>query len=164
MNISLFFKTRMWQQQCLLLLIFFSLLMFYGRAVAGINFLSISDHAVIMYDAPSLKAEKLYVASRFLPVEAVVNVEDWVKVRDSGGVFAWVEKKFLSNKRYIIVTVPLADVFRDADTNSDLLFQVEKSVVMEWLDSTGAGWVKVRHLDGQIGQIGYIRISQVWGI
>lgn len=147
--------------QCLLMLVLFSLLMSNARAFAGIDFLSITDHAVIMYDAPSLKAEKLYVASRFLPVEAVVNVEDWVKVRDSGGVFAWVEKKSLSNKRYVIVTAPLADIFREADTSSDLLFQAEKDVVMEWLDSTGVGWVKVRHFDGQIG---YVRINQVWGI
>lgn len=159
MDIFLFFRTRMWRHQCFLILVLFSLIS--ARAFAGIDFLSISDHAVVMYDAPSLKAEKLYVASRFLPVEAVVNVEDWVKVRDSSGVFAWVEKKSLSNKRYIIVTVPLADVFRAADTSSDLLFQAEKDVVMEWLDSTGIGWVKVRHFDGQIG---YIRISQVWGI
>ena len=161
MNNFLFLKTRMWQHQCLLMIVLISLLMLHGRAFSGIDFLSISDDAVIMYDAPSLKAEKLYVASRFLPVEAVVNVEDWVKVRDSSGIFAWVEKKSLSSKRYIIVTVPLADVFRDADTDSDLVYQVEKNVVMEWLDSTRTGWVKVRHLDGQIG---YIRVSQVWGI
>ena len=151
----------MWQHQCLLMIVLISLLMLHGRAFSGIDFLSISDDAVIMYDAPSLKAEKLYVASRFLPVEAVVNVEEWVKVRDSSGIFAWVEKKSLSSKRYIIVTVPLADVFRDADADSDLVYQVEKNVVMEWLDSTHTGWVKVRHLDGQIG---YIRVSQVWGI
>ena len=161
MNIFLFLKTRMWQHQCLLVVMLISLLMLHGRALAGIDFLSISDHAVIMYDAPSVKAEKLYVASRFLPVEAVVNVEDWVKVRDSSGTFAWVEKKSLSSKRYIIVTVPQADVFRTTDTDSGVVFQAKKNVVMEWLDSTRTGWVKVRHLDGQIG---YIRVSQVWGI
>lgn len=161
MNNFLFLKIRMWRYQYLLMVMLISLLIPHGRAFAGIEFLSIADDAVIMYDAPSLKAEKLYVASRFLPVEAVVNVEDWVKVRDSSGIFAWVETKSLSSKRYIIVTVPLADVFRGADTNSGLVLQVEKNVVMEWFDSTHAGWVKVRHLDGQIG---YIRVSQVWGI
>ena len=161
MNNFLFLKTRMWRYQCLLMAMLVSLLMPHEHVFAGIDFLSISDDAVIMYDAPSLKAEKLFVASRFLPVEAVVNVEDWVKVRDSSGIFAWVEKKSLSSKRYIIVTVPQADVFQAADTNSGVVFQVEKNVVMEWLDSTRTGWVKVRHLDGQIG---YIRVSQVWGI
>jgi len=161
MNNFLFLKTRMWRYQCLLMAMLVSLLMPHEHVFAGIDFLSISDDAVIMYDAPSLKAEKLFVASRFLPVEAVVNVEDWVKVRDSSGIFAWVEKKSLSSKRYIIVTVPQTDVFQAADTNSGVVFQVEKNVVMEWLDSTRTGWVKVRHLDGQIG---YIRVSQVWGI
>jgi SH3-like domain-containing protein len=161
MNNFLFFKTRLWKQRCLLVITLNVLLSSHVHADNGIEFLSISDHAVIMYDAPSLKSEKLYVASRFLPVEAVVNVEGWVKVRDSSGILAWVEKKSLSKKRYIIVTAPLADVYRSADTHSSLVFQTEKNVVMEWVDSADVGWVKVRHPDGQLG---YIRVTQVWGI
>src|SRR5690348_3660275 len=80
-----------------------------GYAVAALEFFSIKDNAVVMYDAPSLKADKLYVASRNLPVEAVVKVEGWVKVRDSGGTLAWVEEKELSDKRYVIVTAPQAE-------------------------------------------------------
>ncbi len=161
MNIFFFLKTRVWLQQCLLTITLIALLTPHVHAYSGIEFLSISDHAVIMYDAPSLKAEKLYVSSRYLPVEAVVNVEGWVKVRDSSGILAWVEKKSLSKKRYVIVTAPLADVYRLADTHSGVIFQVEKNVVMEWVDSADAGWTKVRHPDGQLG---YIRVNQVWGL
>lgn len=131
-----------------------------GTAMAAMEFLSIADNAVVMYNAPSLRADKLYVASRYLPVEVVVNVEDWVKVRDSGGSLAWVEKKSLSTQRYVIVTVPLADIYQSADINAQRLFQAEENIVMEWLDSDVIGWVKVRHRDGQVG---YVKVSQVWG-
>ena len=74
-------------------------LLFSSYVIAEIEYFSIAENAVIMYDAPSLKADKLFVASLRLPVEAVVNVEDWVKVRDSSGNLTWVEKKALSQQR-----------------------------------------------------------------
>ena len=129
-------------------------------AVAEMEFFSIAENAAVMYDAPSLKADKLYVASLHLPVEAVVNVDGWVKVRDSSGSLAWVEKRMLSQQRYVVVIVPLADVYQSADTNSELIFQAEENIVLELLDSESRGWVKVRHLSGQVG---YVKINQVWG-
>lgn len=127
---------------------------------AEMEFLSLADNAVVMYDAPSLKADKLYVAGRYLPVEIVVEVDGWAKVRDSSGSLAWVEKKVLSQQRYVVVTVSLANIHQSADANSELVFQAEENIVMEWIDSDVKGWVKVRHLDGQTG---YVKVNQVWG-
>ena len=129
-------------------------------AVAEMEFFSIAENAAVMYDAPSLKADKLYVAGRYLPVEVVVNVDGWAKVRDSSGSLAWVETKVLSQQRYVVVTVPLASIYQSADMNSELVFQAEENIVMEWIDSEVKGWVKVRHLDGQTG---YVKVNQVWG-
>lgn len=148
---------RRCQNQAILLV---SLLMIQGHAIAALEFFSIADSAVIMYDAPSLKAGKVFVASRHLPVEAIVKVEGWVKVRDSGGGLAWVEEKTLSDKRYVIVTAPQAEAYQAADVNSPLLFEAQQNVVMEWLEPAVNGWIKVRHRDGQSG---YIRTHQVWG-
>ncbi|MBP6058151.1 MAG: SH3 domain-containing protein [Nitrosomonas sp.] len=137
-----------------------SILLMSNHVIAEMEYFSIAENAVVMYDAPSLKADKLYVAGLYLPVEVVVNVDGWAKVRDSSGSLAWVEKKVLSQHRYVIVTVPLADIYQSADTNSTLVFQAEENIVMEWLDSDVKGWVKVRHSDGQTG---YVKINQVWG-
>ena len=145
------------QSQAILLV---SLLVIQGHAIAALEFFSIADSAVIMYDAPSLKAGKVFVASRHLPVEAIVKVEGWVKVRDCGGGLAWVEENTLSVKRYVIVTAPQAGAYQAADVNSPLLFEVQQNVVMEWLEPAVNGWIKVRHRDGQSG---YIRTHQVWG-
>lgn len=131
-----------------------------GFVVAEMEFFSLVENAVVMYDAPSLKADKLYVAGRYLPVEVVVDVDGWAKVRDSSGSLAWVEKKILTQQRYVIVIVPLANIHQSAEMNSELVFQAEENVVMEWIDSDVKGWVKVRHLDGQTG---YVKVNQVWG-
>lgn len=130
------------------------------QANAGMDFFSIAENATIMYDAPSVKSSKLFVTSANLPVEVIVNVEGWVKVRDNMGSMAWVEKTALSEKRFVIVTVPTADVYQMTDESSELVFQAQENVVMEWLSSDTPGWVRVRHRDGQSG---YVRANQVWG-
>lgn len=159
MRNSLLIKSY-WSKSRIRALLVSMLLLLPEYAVAEMEFFSIAENAVVMYDAPSLKADKLFVADRYLPVEVVVDVEGWAKVRDSSGSLAWVEKKALSQQRYVVVTVPLADVHKSADMNSELLFQAMENIVMEWLDSDVTGWVKVRHSDGQVG---YVKVNQVWG-
>ncbi|MBA0922851.1 MAG: SH3 domain-containing protein [Nitrosospira sp.] len=154
LNLNLFWQCRI---QMMFLI---SLFIPHGNAVAALEFFSMAENAVIMYNAPSLKADKLYVASRYLPVESVVRVEGWTKVRDSSGALAWVEQRALSDKRFLIVTAIKADIYQAADLNSVLVFQAQQNVVLEWLESTANGWIKVRHQDGQSG---YVRILQVWG-
>ena len=135
------------------------LLGFHSHA-AAIEYLSMAHNAVIMYNAPSIKADKLYVANRYLPVEAIVRVEGWVKVRDSSGALTWVEQKAVSDKRFVVVIEQQAQVYQAADINSTLVFQAQKDVVLEWLETSANGWVKVRHRDGQTG---FVKIIQVWG-
>ena len=113
-----------------------------------------------MYDAPSLHGKKLYLASRFYPVEVIVDLESFAKVRDVAGDLAWVEKKNLSAKHMVLVNVPLADVRKTPDAGAALVFQAERSVVLEVIESAAGGWIKVRHPDGAVG---YVRVAQVWG-
>ena len=114
----------------------------------------------MFYDAPSLKASKLFVAGRMLPLEVVVSVENWVKVRDSAGDLAWVERKHLSDKRYVIITAPRAEVREAPDAAARIAFEAEQQVVLEFVEQL-AGWVRVRHPDGQGG---FVKTSQVWGV
>src|SRR5215467_7944027 len=47
-------------------------------AAAG-EFRSIAENGTPMYDGPSARAKKLFVASRYYPVEIVVTLDPWVK-------------------------------------------------------------------------------------
>lgn len=156
-KISKEIRLRQYQVRVTLLIL---LLGFHSHVIAALEYLSMADNAVIMYNAPSKKADKLYVASRNLPVEAVVRVEGWVKVRDSSGTLSWVEQKAVSDKRFVVVIEQQAQVYQAADINSTLVFQAQKDVILEWLDTSVNGWIKVRHRDGQTG---YVKITQVWG-
>ena len=51
-----------------------------------------------------------FVASRYMPVEIVVSIEGWVKVRDQAGDLAWVEKNALSELRTVVVTAEAGEL------------------------------------------------------
>ena len=137
-----------------------ALLTLAGSSLAG-EFRSVADAAAPMYDAPSVKAKKLFVASRLYPVEIVINIDNWVKVRDQAGDLAWVEKKFLSEKRTVIATAPVADVRATASEQAPVVFRAQQGVALDVAEPPAGGWVRVRHSDGQTG---YVKINQVWGI
>ena len=123
------------------------------------DFVSVAEPA-ILYDANSLKAKKLFVATRFLPLEQVVELANWVKVRDNSGKLFWIEKRQLSSKRYVMVTVPLTIVRSSPDEGAEVVFKATQQLGLEWLGNTGTGWVKVRHEDGSTG---YLKSGDVWG-
>jgi len=131
----------------------------------GAEFHATAESAVVMYDAPSLKAKPLFVLGRDYPVEVIVSVEGWLKVRDPGGTVAWVEKKSVGDKRMLVVRASAADVHASPDPSAPVVFKAESSVLLELLDPAYAtstpGWARVRHRDGQTG---YVRIQQVWGL
>ena len=79
-------------------------------AAEEVEFLSVSSNSTVMYDAPSLKAEKVFVVNAYFPVQVLVKVEGWTKVKDSSDTIAWIENKFLTERRYIIVTTSLANI------------------------------------------------------
>ena len=128
-------------------------------AAQAFEFVSVAVPS-ILYDAPSLKAQKQFVATRYLPLEQIVSLDNWVKVRDSSGKLYWIEKRALSGKRFVLVTQSVAAVRENPDANSTVIFQAAQQVALEWLESTGNGWLKVRHLDGAVG---YVKFADVWG-
>ena len=131
-----------------------------ASAVHAVEYVSVSESSAILYDAPSVKAKKLFVVNRYMPFEQIVTLDSWVKVRDRSGGLYWVEKRALSNKRYVFALLPLVDIHAEPDFGSPRLFQVRQQVALERIDSTGTGWIRVRHQDGNMG---YVRSTEVWG-
>lgn len=141
------------------LVILFALI-FGAGAARAVEYVSVSESNAILYDAPSTMAKKLFVVNRHMPFEQVITLESWVKVRDRSGGLYWVEKRVLSNKRYVFALLPLVDVRAAPDSGSPRLFQVRQQVALELVESTGTGWIRVRHQDGNTG---YVRRTEVWG-
>ena len=136
-------------------------------AVAA-EFRSTAEAVTVLYDAPSVKAKPMFILGRDTPLEVIVPVEGWTKVRDVGGTIGWVERRALVDRRSLVVRVPLAEARVHPDDAAPLVFRAEQHVLLELAEAaTGAsttttpGWVNVKHRDGQTG---FVRIAQVFGI
>jgi SH3-like domain-containing protein len=126
-----------------------------------------AEQPTVLYDGPSTKAKPLFLYGRDVPVELIVTVEGWAKVRDAGGTIGWIDRKGLSDKRMVVVRTPVADVRASADDAAALVFRAERDVLLELAETASTpsttampGWVKVRHRDGASG---FVRITQVFG-
>ena len=108
-----------------------------------------------------LSISKIFVIGSGYPVEVVVAVEGWTKIRDATGELAWVEAKSLSERRTVMVRAKIADVRQSPADSAPLAFQAEQNVLLDLTELTGTGWARVTHRDGQNG---YIRVNQVWGL
>jgi SH3-like domain-containing protein len=127
-----------------------------------------SDPATVLYDAPSTRAKPMFVYGRDVPVEVLVVVEGWTKVRDESGTIGWIASKSLSDKRMLEVRAPGADVRAAPDNAAPVVFRADKDLLLELAEpatspaaASAPGWVKVRHRDGATG---YVRLSQVFGL
>ena len=118
------------------------------------------DAPTVLYDAPSQRGVKLFVIRSETPVELVVGLEGWANVRDADGGLAWIERKFLAERRTVIVTADRAVVRQKPDEGSPPVFEADKNVALDYLEAAPGGWIQVRHRDGQSG---FVRANQIWG-
>lgn len=126
----------------------------------AVEFKSVGPAPAILYDAPSQKGKKVYVAPREMPVEVVLTYGEWSKVRDATGELAWAESRALSPTRTVVTTVAGAKVRTAADEKSAVIFTADKGVLFELMEPPASGWVRIRHRDGQSG---YAKVAEVWG-
>jgi SH3-like domain-containing protein len=135
-----------------------SCLVFPSFALA--EFRSVSVPKAILYDAPSPQGNKLFILSQGYPVEVVVVLADWIKVRDKQGALSWIEVKQLSSNRTLLIAVNGAEVKQTPEITGVLVGRLEKDVVVDFVEPAKAGWVKIKHRDGLTG---FIQTSAVWG-
>ena len=131
----------------------------FPAAAAAADFRSAAEPEVVLYDAPSAKSSKLFIVSRGYPLEVVVQVEGWVKVRDAAGTLSWVESKSLDNTRNVLLKAATT-VRQKPAADAPAAFEGQRDLLLELVEGASAGWVHVRHRDGTSG---YVRATEVWG-
>jgi SH3-like domain-containing protein len=139
-----------------------------GGTAGAAEYKTTTEAPTVLYDAPSLRARPLFVYGRDVPLEVLVVVEGWTKIRDVSGAFGWIPSKNLADKRMLLVRTQVAEIRANPDDASPIVFRAEQNVLLDLSESaaspgttTTPGWVKVRHRDGQTG---YVRLGQVFGL
>lgn len=136
-----------------------------GSAIAaetrpGPEYRSTSEPATILYDAPSNKSRPLFVVGPGYPVEVMVTLQGFTKIRDAGDTIAWIESRQLSQKRMVIVRSKVAFARAAPDEPAQVTYKVAQGVLLEWVESLPSGWVRVRHADAGVG---FVRSADLWG-
>lgn len=136
--------------------------------VRAADFRTTAEAPTVLYDAPSAKARPQFVFGRDVPLEVLVTVEGWTKVRDVAGTIGWIANKSLAERRVLQVRVPSAEVRAGPDDAAPIAFRASENVLLDLAEpaaspgsTSSPGWVKVRHHDGAVG---FVRVSQVFGL
>jgi SH3-like domain-containing protein len=95
------------------------------------EFRATSEAPTVLYDAPSARAKALFVYGRDVPVETLVSVEGWTKVRDAGGTIGWIANRALADKRMLVVRAAVADVRANPEDAAPIVFRAEQNVLLE---------------------------------
>jgi SH3-like domain-containing protein len=128
-------------------------------SAAALEFRNLNDNAVV-YDGASRQATPQFILLRGTPVEVIVAVEKWVKIREVTGGIGWVERTQLADPKLVIVTQAQTIVRAQPDETSPAAFSADKDVLLEIVEKPGKAWLKVKHKDGAAG---YVSIKAVWG-
>jgi SH3-like domain-containing protein len=117
--------------------------------------------ATILYDAPSTLAGKVAIAGSGLPLEVIVELQNWVKVRDHSGRLTWVEKSVLNGTRSVMIKIESSAIRQRPRPDADIVFRAARGVLLESIgEPDGFGWLPVKHADGRTG---WLPAHEVWG-
>ena len=123
-------------------------------------YVHIGEKPAILYDALGAKSGKLFVLGRNYPLEALVKLDKWTKVRDADGTVGWVDNTVLGPRRFVQVATTMAEVQAIAASGSPMVFAAERGVLLEVIGPPQGAWLSVAHRDGQAG---YVLAAQVFG-
>lgn len=125
------------------------------------SFVTVGDKPTIMFDAPSNRANKIFILNRLVPLEVLVKLGSMTKVRDAEGAIGWVENSGLGDRRHVQVSANSAEIRAMPSSTAPLVFDAQKAVLLEVAgNATSDGWLPVKHRDGQSG---FVRLTQIWG-
>ncbi len=117
--------------------------------------------ATILYDAPSTLAGKVAIAGSGLPLEVIVELQNWVKVRDHSGRLTWVEKSVLNGTRSVMIKIESSAIRQRPRPDADIVFRAARGVLLESIgEPDGFGWLPVKHVDGRTG---WLPAHEAWG-
>ncbi len=134
-----------------------------GAAVnpaAAAEFRQTLEAATVSYEGPSKKATPQFIYSRGTPVEVVVQIEGWTKVRDAQGALTWVERRALGERSQVQVTTA-TEVFANPEGTGAVLYRAEPGLLLTLVAPPAGRFVQVRHRDGVTG---FIRADALFGL
>jgi len=142
----------------------FSLLFFcFISSFAYADFMSVNADQAFLHEAPSDSTKKSFIVTRGYPLEVIVSLKEWKKVKDHEGLINWIKTSDLSSKRSVLNLKGDNPIYLEPSSVSPILAKVNENVTLEILDEKKIDdWVKVYSKVGDIE--GFIKATDLWGI
>ena len=116
-----------------------------------------------LYEAPSGSTKKSFIVTKGYPLEVIVSLKEWKKVKDHEGLINWIKTSDLSSKRTVLNLKGDNPIYLEPSSASPILAKVNENVTLELLDAKKIDdWVKVYSKVGDIE--GFIKAADLWGI
>jgi len=126
------------------------------------EFVSVKIKKAILYEGPSNSTKKLFIVTQDYPLQIIVSLKDWKKVKDHEGKISWIQSSSVYQERTVMVIRNKVNLYHEASLQSAKLADISKFVVLK-LDSplVTDGWIKVKsQLEGIVG---FLKVEGVWG-
>ena len=142
----------------------FPLLFFcFINSFAYADFMSVNADQAYLHEAPSQSTKKAFIVTKGYPLEVIVSLKEWKKVKDHEGLINWIKTSDLSSKRTVLNLKGENSIYLEASSESPMLAKVNENVALELLDEKKIDdWVKVYSKVGDIE--GFIKATDLWGI
>ena len=142
----------------------FPLLFFcFISSFAYADFMSVNADQAFLHEAPSDSTKKSYIVTRGYPLEGVVSLKEWKKVKDHEGLINWIKTSDLSSKRTVLNLKSENSIYLEPSSASPILEKVNENVTLELLDTKKIDdWVRVYSKVADIE--GFIKATDLWGI
>lgn len=124
------------------------------------HFVSLRHNTVNVRTGPGTRypIEWVYKRAR-LPLEAIAEFEQWIKIRDYEGAEGWIHRRLLSSERWAVVTGSLRTVRREPRDDGAPVLYAEPGVQGHLLACRNA-WCEI-----EIGsKAGWIRQEVLYGV
>jgi SH3-like domain-containing protein len=124
------------------------------------HFVSLRHNTVNVRTGPGTQYPVEWVFKRAgLPVEAIAEFEQWIRVRDYEGAEGWVHRRLLSPDRWAVITGSLRTVRRRPSDDSPPVLFAEPGVQGHLLRCAD-GWCEIEIGDRR----GWVRRDILWGV
>ncbi|MBX2833540.1 MAG: SH3 domain-containing protein [Micavibrio sp.] len=125
------------------------------------RFVSLGSGEVAVRTGPGFKYPILWMFTmKGLPVEIILEYDNWRKVRDFEGQKGWVHQSLLSGKRNALVkSGPKSPIHKHPSKEGAILAYLEPSVILP-LDECVKGWCKTEIQ----GHKGWVEKTMLFGV
>ncbi len=125
--------------------------------------MSVNADQAFLHEAPSDSTKKSFIVTKGYPLEVIVSLKEWKKVKDHEGLINWIKTSDLSSKRTVLNLKGDNSIYLEPSSASPILAKVNENVTLELLDAKKIDdWVKVYSKVGDIE--GFIKATDLWGI